>query len=102
MTKGGAGLRARGAARKEDAMKLNVVKFALAFGIVYAAIFFLWGLAAAIFGWGGDMLKLMGDFYPGIGPNLGGALIGAVWGLVVGFVFFGVAAWLYNNLPGRS
>ena len=29
-----------------------------------------------------------------------GALIGAVWGFAVGFVFFALGAWLYNMLGG--
>jgi hypothetical protein len=29
-------------------------------------------------------------------------LIGAVWGFVVGFVFFAFGAWLYNLLIGGS
>jgi hypothetical protein len=41
---------------------------------------------------------MIGSFYIGFGPTLGGALIGAVWGFAVGFVFFAVAAWLYNLL----
>ena len=41
---------------------------------------------------------MLGSFYLGFGPTLGGALIGAVWGLVVGFVFFALGAWLYNML----
>jgi hypothetical protein len=34
--------------------------------------------------------------YVGFGPRRGGVLIGAVWGFVVGFVFFALAAWLYD------
>ena len=81
-------------------MKLDVSKFGLAFGIVYAAIFFLYGMAAALFGWGGAMTEMIGSFYVGFGPTLGGAVIGALWGFVVGFVFFALAAWIYNRLIG--
>lgn len=33
-------------------MKLDAVKFGAAFGVVYAVIFFLYGLIAALSGWG--------------------------------------------------
>jgi hypothetical protein len=79
-------------------MTIDAVKFGLAFGIVYAVVFFLYGALAALFGWGAEMTELIGSFYAGFGPTLGGALIGAVWGFVVGFVFFALGAWIYNRL----
>ena len=42
--------------------------------------------------------QVVGSFYVGFGPTIGGALIGAVWGFVVGFVFFALGARLYNVL----
>ena len=83
-------------------MRLHAAKFGLAFGIVYALIFFLYGILAALFGWGAAFAEMVGSFYVGFGPTLGGALIGAVWGFAVGFVFFAVAARLYNLLVDRS
>jgi hypothetical protein len=81
-------------------MTLDPSKFGIAFGIVYAAIFLLWGLLAALFGWGGAMAEMVGGLYVGFGPTLGGAVVGALWGFAVGFVFFAVAAWIYNRLVG--
>ena len=80
-------------------MKLHASKFAIAFGIVYAVVFFLWGLLAALFGWGA-MAEMIGSFYVGFGPSLGGPVIGALWGFAVGFGFFALAAWIYNRLVG--
>jgi hypothetical protein len=65
-------------------------------------VFFLHGILAALFGWGAAMAEIVGSFYVGFEPSLGGALIGAVWGFVVGFVFFAGGAWLYNRLVGSS
>ena len=79
-------------------MKLHATKFGLAFGILYACIFFLYGALATMFGWGIEMSKMIGDFYYGFGPTWPGAFIGAGWGLAIGFVFFGVGAWIYNLL----
>ncbi len=81
-------------------MKLEAVKFGVAFGIIYAAIFFLYGLAAALFGVGGEMMDMIGKMYVGFGPSLPGALAGAVWGLGIGFFFFWLAALIYNRLVG--
>ncbi len=83
-------------------MKIDAVKFGVAFGIVYGVVFFLYGAVAALFGWGVEYARALGDIYVGFGPTLPGALIGAVWGFAVGFVFFALAAWIYNILGGRS
>jgi hypothetical protein len=83
-------------------MRIQAAQFGIAFGIVYAVVFFLYGLVAALFGWGTAFAEIVGSFYVGFGPTLGGALIGAVWGFVIGFVFFAAGAWLYNLLVGRS
>jgi hypothetical protein len=83
-------------------MHIQPLPFGIAFGVVYALVFFLYGILAALFGWGAAFAEVMGSFYVGFRPTLGGALIGAVWGFAVGFVFFALAAWLYNALVGRS
>lgn len=79
-------------------MKLEAVKFGLAAGAVYAAAFFLYALVGALFGVGGEMLRMMGGFYPGVSPTFAGALLGAVWGFAVGFFFFALLGWIYNRL----
>ena len=83
-------------------MKIHPVKFGVAFGIVYALVFFIFGAMAALFGWGAEFADFIGVFYPGFGPSFAGALIGAIWGFGVGFVFFALAAWIYNSLLGRT
>ena len=83
-------------------MRIDAAKFGIAFGIVYALVFFLFGIVATLFGWGTEMAGLIGDFYVGFGPTLLGAVIGAVWGFAVGFIFFALAAVIYNRLIGRS
>ena len=79
-------------------MKLDAVKFGIAFGIIYAAVFFLYGMVAALFGWGGEFIEMIGKFYIGFGASFLGALAGAAWGLVIGFVFFWLAGLIYNRL----
>jgi hypothetical protein len=91
-----------GSAAMRFVMKLSAAKFGVAFGIIYAVVFFVWGLAAALFGWGAGMIKLIAEFYPGFGSTPGGAAIGALWGFGVGFVFFSLAAAIYNRLIGED
>ncbi len=79
-------------------MTIHPVKFGIAFGVVYAVTFFLYGAMAALFGWGAEFADFIGDFYIGFGPSFAGAVIGAVWGFVIGFVFFALAARIYNRL----
>ncbi len=81
-------------------MKLDAVKFGIAFGIIYAAVFFLYGMVAALFGVGKEMMKMIGTFYGGFGASFLGALAGAAWGLIIGFVFFWLAGLIYNRLVG--
>lgn len=83
-------------------MKLNPLKFGIAFGVVYAVIFAVYGLAAALFGWGVGFAKMVGEFYAGFGPTVGGAVIGALWGFGIGFVFFSLGAAIYNCLLGED
>lgn len=78
-------------------MKSDAVRFGVAMGAVYALVFFAYGAVSALTGAGAEMMRLIGGFYVGAGPSLAGAL----WGFGVGFVFFGLAAWLYNALLDR-
>ena len=81
-------------------MKINALKFGFAFGLVYAVIFFLYGMASALFGVGVKFAEMIGEFYAGFGPTIGGAVVGVFWGFGVGFVFFALAAAIYNRLIG--
>ncbi len=83
-------------------MKIDAVKFGVAFGSVYALVFFLYGIAGALFGWGTELARFIGGFYLGFGPTFLGALIGAVWGFAIGFIFFSLGAWIYNTLLSRA
>ncbi len=81
-------------------MKIDVLKFGIAFGLVYAVVFFLYGLVGALFGVGVKFAEMIGEFYAGFGPTIAGAFAGALWGFGVGFVFFALAAAIYNRLLG--
>ncbi len=79
--------------------KLNALKFGLAGGI-------LAGLCVAIttifgvYGYFLDYNKIILSIYSILGFSLSwpGAILGALYGFIDGFVFTGVFAWLYNKL----
>ena len=49
-----------------------------------------------MFGWGAPVVTVLGSFYIGYGASIVGAIIGAVWAVVDGFVAGVVIAWIYN------
>lgn len=77
-------------------MTLNVRALAFAAAIVWSAGVFLAGIFAT-FGWGVAAVQAIGSFYIGYGPTLLGAVIGAIWAFIDGFVGGAVIAWLYNR-----
>ena len=82
-------------------MKLNVLAFALAFGIWWGGGIFVatWWLIAQ-----GDTTTvpmLLDRFYYGYGVTPLGSLVGLVWGFVCGVICGGILAWLYNVLAER-
>ena len=83
-------------------MTIDAAKFGIAFGIIYALVFFVIGILAAVFGWGTEIMGLMGELYIGFGPTPLAAVVGAVWRFVIGFACFGCAASTYNRLVGRT
>ena len=42
-------------------MGIDPVRFGIAFGIVYAVVFFVYGLFPALFGWGVAMAEMIGS-----------------------------------------
>ncbi len=83
-------------------MKLNVLAFGLACGLI-------WGLGLFIITWWiiafdgqqpGDTLVL-GRIYRGYEITTMGSLLGLLWGLCDGFIGGAIFAWLYNLLATR-
>ena len=77
---------------------LREFAFAKAFGIITGLYMLLLGLSAAYFGWGTGLVLSIGSAYIGYVPSLTGAIIGMVWGAVIGFILGYASAWLYNRL----
>jgi hypothetical protein len=78
-------------------MKLDVKGFALASGILWAAVVFLATLQAHWRGLG-HHLYLLAALYWGYQVSYLGSIIGLVYGFVSGLLGGALLAWLYNRL----
>jgi hypothetical protein len=77
--------------------KLQVNALGISVGIIWALYIFFCGITAS-FGWGVGLVDSISSLYVGYGPSFLGAVIGAIWGFVDGYIAGAVIAWLYNRL----
>jgi hypothetical protein len=77
--------------------KLSLNALGIAIGVLWAAYVFFCGITA-MFGWGVGLVDAISSLYAGYGPSILGAIIGALWGFVDGYIAGVVIAWLYNKL----
>ena len=77
-------------------MKLQPKALALAGGIWWGACVFLLTLLFWIRG-GGECVDAVGKLYLGYSVSPLGALVGLVWGFVDGAISGWILAWLYNT-----
>jgi len=69
----------------------------VAIGVLWAAYVSFCGITA-MFGWGVALVDAISSLYIGYGPSIPGAIIGAVWAFVDGYIAGVVIGWLYNRL----
>ncbi len=81
--------------------KINVKALAIAFGVTWS-IAMLISAWAAIFGWAGKIVEVMGSVYIGYEPTFLGGIIGAVWGFLDGAIGGALIAWIYNFSSKRK
>ena len=81
---------------------LGVVSFGLALGATAAVVVFLIGVTTAFFGWGILVVQVLSTLLIGYEPSFVGAITGAVWAFVDGFVAGMFMAWLYNRFTARD
>ncbi len=77
--------------------KLSLNALGIAIGVLWAFYVFFCGITA-IFGWGAELVRAFSSLYIGYGPSFLGAIIGAAWGFVDGYIAGIVIAWVYNRL----
>jgi hypothetical protein len=82
-------------------MKLNVLAFALACGIIWGVGLFVvtWWIIA--FDGATREPTIIGLVYRGYNISAAGSFIGLIWALVDGFIGGAIFAWLYNLLADR-
>jgi len=82
-------------------MRLNVIAFALAFGIWWGVGLFIatWWLIAT--GAEPTAGMLINRFYIGYDLTPLGSLVGLIWAFVCGTICGGILAWLYNVFCAR-
>ena len=82
-------------------MRLNVLAFALAFGLWWGAGVFpaTWWLV--IVGSSAQMPMMLDAFYPGYSVSPVGSIVGLVYGMICGAICGAILAWLYNFFAAR-
>jgi hypothetical protein len=85
-------------------MRFCVKSLGLTVAILWAAAFFLTGVAQQIWpAYGVGFLEMMGSFYPGYTlGGFGSVIVGTLYALVDGFICGAIFAWLYNTLAAKK
>jgi len=77
-------------------MELRKRALGVAFGLVWGLAIMLGTWWLLIFGYKGELISRLGQFYIGYSFSWGGAVIGFIWGFVDGFIGGFLIAWIYN------
>jgi hypothetical protein len=67
----------------------------VAIGVLWAIYVFVVGITA-MFDWGNALVEALASLYIGYSASIIGAIIGAIWAFVDGFIAGVVIAWIYN------
>ncbi|HUY82842.1 MAG TPA: bacteriophage holin [Acidobacteriaceae bacterium] len=93
-----AGTATNGGVRK---IKCSPSAAGISVGLLWACAIFFLGITA-IFGWGAELVKVFASLYIGYAASFAGAIIGALWAFVDGYIAGAVGAWLYNFFTRSS
>lgn len=77
--------------------KLSVHALGVGIGAMWAISVFACGITA-MFGWGTALVDTLSSLYIGYAATLIGAVIGAIWAFVDGYIGGVIIAWVYNRL----
>lgn len=81
--------------------KCQPLALGIAIGVLWALYVFFAGISA-MFDWGVALVETLASLYIGYGASVAGAIIGAIWAFVDGFVAGVVIAWIYNKVAKPS
>jgi hypothetical protein len=73
----------------------------IAIGVLWAIYVGCLGITA-MFGWGVALVTALASLYIGYGASILGAVVGAIWAFVDGFVAGIIIAWMYNLVAGSE
>ena len=76
-------------------MKCSPNALGVALGVLWALYVFCIGIAA-MYGWGVALVAALASLYIGYAASVGGAVIGAIWAFVDGYIAGIVIAYVYN------
>lgn len=77
-------------------MELRKRALGMAFGLVWGLAIMLGTWWLLIFGYKGEIISRLSQFYIGYSYSWGGAVIGLIWGFVDGFIAGVLIAWFYD------
>jgi hypothetical protein len=83
-------------------MSLNTKNLALAGGILWGGVMFIFTLVALWTGYGTEFLNLVGTIYKGYSVSALGSIIGLIYGFVDSFIGLWIFGWIYNKLEERN
>ena len=81
--------------------KWQPLALGVAIGSLWAVAIFGAGIGA-MFGWGTGIVETFASLYLGYGASILGAIIGAIWAFIDGFVAGALIAWIYNKVAVRT
>lgn len=77
---------------------LSACAAGIAIGICWGVYILLLGLSATFFGYGKEVVAVLGGLYWGYQATVLGSVCGMVWAFIDGFIAAFVAAWIYNKI----
>jgi len=80
---------------------LKVKSFALALGVTWGIISLALGWAA-MFGWGGALVKVYSSLYAGYMPSFVGGIVGGIWGFIYGTIGGFLLSRFYNFFNSKN
>ena len=83
-------------------MRLNAKALALSIGILWGTSVFIATAWILLFGFDGNTLAKLGNFYLGYTVSWGGAFIGLFYGFIDGLIAGFLLAVLYNAFAGHD
>jgi hypothetical protein len=81
--------------------KCQPLALGIAIGVLWAIYVGCLGITA-MFGWGVALVTALASLYIGYGASILGAVVGAIWAFVDGFVAGIIIAWMYNLVAGSE